>query len=79
MAWTSYTSVGCLRSAGLYPNSSLGPKLIPPLTPPPHSQLVKQYGLWSRPLPPCELGIRPNSVVHRTIVSSSSPTPLQVL
>src|SRR3712207_8229181 len=48
VAWTSYTSVGRLRSAGLYPNSSLGPNVTPPLTPPPQSQLVKQYGLWSR-------------------------------
>ena len=46
---------------------------MPPLMPPPQSQLVKQYGLWSRPLPPCELGMRPNSVVQRMIVSSSRP------
>ena len=46
---------------------------MPPLMPPPQSQLVKQYGLWSRPLPPCDDGMRPNSVVQRMIVSSSRP------
>ena len=30
-------------------------------------------GLWSRPLPPWLQGMRPNSVVQMTIVSSSRP------
>ena len=35
--------------------------------PPPQSQFVKQYGLWSRPLPPCELGIRPKVIAGTSI------------
>ena len=34
---------------------------------------VQLMALVSRPLPPCEEGIRPNSVVHRTTVSSRRP------
>lgn len=45
----------------------------PAAMPPPHSQFVNTYGLWSRPLLPCVLGMRPNSVVQSTIVSFSKP------
>ena len=43
----------------------------PPLMPPPQSQLVKTKGLWSRPVVRWAQGMRPNSVVHRMIVSSA--------
>ncbi len=47
--------------------------VTPPLMPPPASQLVKPNGLWSRPCCPGVHGMRPNSVVQSTIVSSSMP------
>ena len=72
-------AVGAASSTALYDHSSLSPYVTPPLMPPPASQLVKVKGLWSRPLLPWLHGIRPNSVVHRTMVSSSKPRCLQVL
>ena len=47
--------------------------------PPPASQDVNVNGLWSRPLPPWLHGIRPNSVVQMTIVSSSRPRAFRSL
>ena len=49
--------------------------MTPPLMPPPASQEVKANGLWSRPFEPWLQGMRPNSVVQMTIVSSSRPRP----
>ena len=46
---------------------------VPPLTPPPAIQLVNPCGLWSRPLPLSDIGIRPNSPPQMTSVLSSSP------
>ena len=46
---------------------------MPPLTPPPASHIVKPRLLWSRPLAPCEVGVRPNSPPQMTSVSSSRP------
>ena len=49
------------------------------LTPAPASQAVKPLGLWSRPCVPFwNVGMRPNSVVQTTRVSSSRPRSLQV-
>ena len=53
--------------------------VTPPLMPPPASQEVNVNGLWSRPLPPWLHGIRPNSVVQMTIVSSSRPRAFRSL
>ena len=62
------------RVGGLVrPLVALAVASMPPLIPPPASQLVKTNGLWSRPLLPWLQGIRPNSVVQRTSVSSSMP------
>ncbi len=41
--------------------------------PPPAIHIVKPYGLWSRPEPLSETGVRPNSPPQTTSVSSSSP------
>ena len=49
------------------------PWATPPLTPAPASQLTKVPPLWSRPVAPCVNGIRPNSVVQITSVSSNIP------
>jgi len=46
----------------------------PGLTPPPASQVVKPKGLWSRPFPPWAKGVRPNSPVQTTSVSSRRPS-----
>ena len=43
------------------------------LKPPPASQSEKAWRLWSRPSVPCEIGSRPNSPVHITMVESSRP------
>ena len=47
----------------------------PGFRPAPAIQQVKASGWWSRPLPPtpCVNGVRPNSVVQSTSVSSSMP------
>ena len=55
------------------PNSSVSPTARPPFTPPPAIHIVNPYGLWSRPLPPCENGVRPNSLHQTTSVSFNSP------
>ena len=41
---------------------------MPPLTPPPASQIVKPNGLWSRPSLPWANGVRPNSPAQTTSV-----------
>ena len=50
-----------------------GAVVMPPFTPPPAIHIVKPYGLWSRPSPPCAIGVRPNSPPQMTSVSFSSP------
>ncbi|VTT96862.1 unnamed protein product [Gemmataceae bacterium] len=60
------------------PNSSVAPWLTPPFTPAPIIQQVNPSGLWSRPRTPAWcVGMRPNSVVHSTSVSSSMPDCLR--
>ena len=46
--------------------------------PAPAISTVSVPGLWSRPTPPCEIGMRPNSAPQITSVESSSPRALQV-
>ena len=46
---------------------------MPALTPPPAIHMVKPYGLWSRPLPFSDIGVRPNSPPQTTSVWSSRP------
>ena len=53
--------------------------MVPPLTPPPASQMVKPNGLWSRPSVPWAIGVRPNSPPQTTSVSSQQAAALQVL
>ena len=53
-------------AAALQPISSVAPWLMPPLTPPPAIQTRKPYGLWSRPSPFSETGMRPNSPPQTT-------------
>ena len=71
VAWKSFTEI--LSFAARSPNSSVSPTACPPFTPPPASHIVYPYGLWSRPLPPCDIGVRPNSLAQTTRVSFSSP------
>jgi hypothetical protein len=47
--------------------------------PPPASHTLKAKGLWSLPRLAWRHGIRPNSVVQKTMVSSNSPRDSQVL
>src|SRR5437867_6886276 len=65
--------------AAFQDHSSLSPQATPPLTPPPANQPTKVPPLWSRPSLPCENGMRPNSVLHKTSVSSSMPRALRSL
>ena len=56
---------------------------MPCLRPAPASQTVNPYWLWSRPRPTTSAadwanGVRPNSVVNRTSVSSSNPPAPEV-
>ena len=65
-------------STAFQPTSSVAPKARPCLRPAPASQTEKPYWLWSRPVPTWSAadwvnGVRPNSVVKRTSVSSSRP------
>ncbi len=61
-------------STAFQPTSSVAPKLNGAFTPAPASQTENPFGLWSRPLAPFwKVGMRPNSVVKTTSVSSSSP------
>ena len=55
------------------PMSSVAPTIWPPLMPPPAIHIVKPRLWWSRPLPPCASGERPNSPPQSTSVESSSP------
>ena len=48
------------------------PWVMPPLMPPPASQIEKPLMWWSRPLP-WAIGVRPNSPPQTTSVSSSMP------
>ena len=41
--------------------------------PPPASMNEKPLMWWSRPSPPCDIGVRPNSPPQITSVSSSMP------
>src|SRR5882672_7447968 len=75
VAWKSYVVVGDL--AAFQDHSSLSPQATPPLTPPPAIQPTNVPPLWSRPSLPCENGMRPNSVLHKTSVSSSMPRTLR--
>ena len=65
---------------GRMPCSSVAPWTMPPFTPPPASQELNAQWWCSRPGLSAVLlnGVRPNSVVQTTSVSSSSPAPLQV-
>ena len=49
------------------------------LTPAPASQVTNVPPLWSRPVAPWVNGMRPNSVVQMTSVSSSRPACFQVV
>src|SRR6266853_1979023 len=53
--------------------ASVAPTTRPPLTPPPAIHIVKPRLWWSRPLPDCASGDRPNSPPHSTSVESSRP------
>ena len=55
------------------PTASVEPMTCPPFTPPPASHMLKPCGLWSRPLVPSVIGVRPNSPPQMTSVSFSSP------
>src|SRR4051812_36506282 len=60
-------------TAALNENSSLSPYDAPALTPPPAIHETNVLPLWSRPFPPWLYGVRPNSEVQRTTVSSRRP------
>ena len=66
----------------LYPRRSVSPTVMPGLIPPPASQIVKQWGWWSRPrnFEPSRasfIDVRPNSPPQTTRVSSSRPRRLR--
>ena len=59
--------------AGYAPIRSEEPYTWPPLTPPPASLTENTEPQWPRPPFPSRRGVRPNSAMHTTSVSSSSP------
>ena len=79
LAWRSWTWTGSWIARR--PISSVAPMTWPPLTPPPASQMLKPYGLWSRPRlpPPLRHRLQPRSRAtqklsqNRENMSSVSP------